>query len=103
MALGINTVAHWGKYSAEEYPNFELSDFARPTRQLNFVSFKFPQSPLLTQLEDVPEKEICDPDETLAARDECIKEYCSCIQTLKIELGQVSWLVSTQSLSQTSV
>ncbi|XP_072045967.1 uncharacterized protein [Amphiura filiformis] len=93
MAVGINMVSRWGMYDPKDYPNPRLTDFARATRQLNYVSFKRPPSPLLSQLDDVPKKDFCDADETLAARDDCINQYCTCTQMIKVDLGQVVEIV----------
>ncbi|XP_072045969.1 uncharacterized protein [Amphiura filiformis] len=93
VAVGINTVSRWGMYDPKDYPNPELTDFARATRQLNYVSFKRPPSPLLSQLDDVPKEDFCDADETLAARDDCINQYCTCTQMIKVDLGQLVEIV----------
>ena len=95
MAVGINQVSRYGMYDFEDYPNQVLSDFHRSTRQLNYVSFKRPPSPLLTQSDDVPEDDFCDANETLAARDECITQYCTCTQMIKVGLGQVRLSILT--------
>ena len=79
-------------YDQQDYPNAVVSDFTRQTRQINHVSLKLPPSPLLSQLEDVPKAEFCEASEVLEANlagSKCLEEFCSCIQRIKIQLGQV--------------
>ena len=80
-------------YDPQDYPNPMVSDFTRQTRQVNHVSLKLPPSPLLSQPDDVPHAEFCEASDVLEANlagSKCLEEFCSCIQRIKIQLGQVS-------------
>ncbi|XP_072045930.1 uncharacterized protein [Amphiura filiformis] len=77
----------------QDYPNPPEMEPGQYTTHLNFVSFKMPPSPLLTQYDDIPKKEFCYFEENLGKREQCASEYCSCTQILKVELGQVVELV----------
>ena len=73
-----------------------MSDAVRDTRQVNHVSFKIPPSPLLTQFDDVPEEEFCEVDDRWQASiagDQCTGEFCTCIQTFKVQIGEVIQIV----------
>ncbi|XP_072044923.1 uncharacterized protein [Amphiura filiformis] len=55
-------------FDSEDYPNPPLSEATEGFFHVNFVSFKFPPSPLLTQMEDINTKEFCSAGVNLAER-----------------------------------
>ncbi|XP_072046495.1 uncharacterized protein [Amphiura filiformis] len=96
LSTSVNFISKWNMYDAKDYPNPALSEYIRDTRQINQVSFKIPSSPLLTQLADVPKKDFCDAEErweTALIGDRCSEEFCNCIQTIKVDVGQVVEIV----------
>ncbi|XP_072044921.1 uncharacterized protein [Amphiura filiformis] len=80
-------------FNSQDYPHPPESEPGQYTTHMNYVSFKIPPSPLLSQYGDIPKKDFCYIDEYPAGREKCTREYCSCTQILKLELGQVVELV----------
>ena len=92
LSTAINSLSKWNFYDPNDYTNPAVSDVIRQTRQVNHVSFKVPPSPLLSQLDDVPKEEFCEVDERWQASiagDQCTEEFCNCIQTFKVQIGEV--------------
>ncbi|XP_022088125.1 laccase-5-like [Acanthaster planci] len=64
-----------------------------PSPQMNYVTFKPPSAPLLTQSREISEFEICTFESTQAVQEQCRRDFCECTHVLKVALGQVVELV----------
>ncbi|XP_033637829.1 laccase-4-like [Asterias rubens] len=88
LGLDFNKVNNYNFHDPINYP---IEDIERShhlySPQINHLSFKFPPSPPLTQFEDIPMDQMCTPETTLDK--DCVKEYCECIYTIQVKLGEV--------------
>lgn len=57
--------------------------------QINNITFKYPSSPLASQINDVPPNQICNKNEV---PEDCFREgstMCECIHVIHVEKGSV--------------
>ena len=87
LDVSSNRVSKWSFYDPADYPNPPLTDVTRRAFTIKDIAFKTPSSPPLTQPEVMDEDEFCDVEDEV--NEKCLDEYCSCVQTMKVGLGQV--------------
>ncbi|XP_059173405.1 uncharacterized protein LOC131953968 isoform X2 [Physella acuta] len=58
--------------------------------QMNYISFRLPPSPPLSQFDEIPKGLLCNND---TVKYECSKELCICVHMLKYDIGDMVELV----------
>ena len=89
LVVGLGFVSQYHFYDPVDYPNPHVSEAPYGIAYMNYNYFKFPASPVLSQMEDIPEGDFCTAEEALAREDHCRDNLCMCIQVAKFGLNEV--------------
>ena len=88
LDVSSNRVSKKSFYDPTDYPNPPpLTDVTQRSRQINYRTFKIPSSPPLSQPKVLDDDDFCDVEDEV--NEKCLDEYCSCVQKIKVGLGQV--------------
>ncbi|KAL4235459.1 multicopper oxidase [Mactra antiquata] len=97
MTLGYNEVSNPRFLDAEHYPLSVMMAMHTGSHgnhlfalQMNYITFKMPMSPVLSQLGDLGEDIFCNETHTPV---NCREELCECVHRIKVQLNDIVELV----------
>ncbi|XP_059140381.1 uncharacterized protein LOC131928383 [Physella acuta] len=88
LAIDFVPIDNLRAHHLQFYPFNASSKFYSP--QINFITSEMPQSPPLTQFDDVPQSEYCNAE---TVQKQCTKEWCACVHMYQVALGDLVELV----------
>ncbi|XP_060065140.1 uncharacterized protein LOC132545474 [Ylistrum balloti] len=87
LTMDFNNIDNYNFYVGPEYvsPSTVVEAYNHLlSPQINHISNTLPPSPPLTQFHDIPQEMFCNTD---TVKKNCSEEFCECIHTLKVDLG----------------